>query len=425
MRASDPSGAYNTATFDIAVVQAANSPPTDITLSNTAIAEDSHVGAVVGALAAVDPDTGDTFTFALVDDAGGAFAVSGANLVLAKAVDYETAQSHTVTVQVTNSAGNSFEKDLTIGVTDVAPGTPTDVNSGQNKVVEGAASGTAVGITAHASDVNGGAVTYSLADNAGGRFAIDPETGVVTVANSSLLNHRLASSHTITVSASDPSGAFSTATFDIAVGRNTGSTVRGTWGKDKFHAKGSGPIKLTDGNNGDYIVKAKGGNDTVATGSGHDALFGGAGKDLLKAASGNDQLYGGHGKDTLKGGAGADLLDGGAGKDMLKGGTGADAFLFNNHLGSGNVDKIVDFKVGVDTILLDHSVFTALGAPGELNPAAFQVGTHAGDSQVRIVYNDATGALSYDKDGAGGADQVKFAKLEKGLALSDHDFLIV
>ena len=137
---------------------------------------------------------------------------------------------------------------------------------------------------------------------------------------------------------------------------------------------------------------------------------------MLKAASGNDQLYGGSSKDTLKGGAGADLLDGGAGKDVLKGGTGADAFLFNSHLGSGNVDKIVDFKVGVDTILLDHSVFTAVGAPGELDPAAFQIGAHAGDSQVRIVYNDATGALSYDKDGAGGADQVKFAKLEKGLA---------
>ena len=172
----------------------ANSAPTDITLSNTTIAEDSPVGAVVGALAAVDPDNGDSSTFTLINDAGGHFAVSGANLVLAKAVDYETAQSQTVTVQVTNSAGNSFEKDLTIGVTDVAPGAPTDANSGQNKVVEGAASGTEVGITALASDVNGGTVTYSLDDDAGGRFAIDPNTGVVSVADASGLDHNLAPS---------------------------------------------------------------------------------------------------------------------------------------------------------------------------------------------------------------------------------------
>ena len=215
VRASDPSGAHSTATFDIAVVQAPNSAPTDITLSNTTIAEDSPVGAVVGALAAVDPDNGDSSTFTLINDAGGRFAVSGANLVLAKAVDYETAQSHTVTVEVTDSAGNSFEKDLTIGVTDVAPGTPTDANSDANSVVEGAASGTEVGITALASDINGGTVTYSLDDDAGGRFAIDPNTGVVTVADGSGLDANLAPSYTITVRASDPSGAYSTATFEI------------------------------------------------------------------------------------------------------------------------------------------------------------------------------------------------------------------
>ena len=192
-----------------------NSAPTDITLSNTTVAEGSPVGAVVGTLAAVDPDTGDTSTFTLIDNAGGHFAVSGANLVLAKAVDYETAQSQTVTVEVTNSAGNSFERDLTIGVTDVAPGAPTDANSAANSVVEGAASGTEVGITALATDVNGGTVTYSLDDDAGGRFAIDPNTGVVTVADGSGLDANLAPSYTITVRASDPSGAYSTATFEI------------------------------------------------------------------------------------------------------------------------------------------------------------------------------------------------------------------
>ena len=194
-----------------------NAAPTDITLSNTAIAENAHVGDAVGALAAVDPDSGDTFTYALLNDDGGHFALSGSNLTLAKVVDYETAPTHTITVQVTDSAGNTYAKDLAIDITDVAPSTPADTNSATNGVVEGAPAGTEVGITAFASDVNGGTVTYSLEDNAGGRFAIDANTGVVSVADGSLLDYSVATNHTIVVRASDPSGAHSAAAFDIAV----------------------------------------------------------------------------------------------------------------------------------------------------------------------------------------------------------------
>ena len=258
---------------------------------------------------------------------------------------------------------------------------------------------------------------------------------------------------------------------DVVQGDRGGDAIHGGHGRDQLLG-GAGNDAIAAGAGGDF-VNGELGNDTISGGKGSDRLWGGGGSDVIRGGGGNDAifgashkslpslpkitvnyngltgtsigsmkkgghagalatndissdfLYGGGGKDTLKGGAGADLLDGGAGKDVLKGGTGADAFLFKDHLGSGNVDKIVDFKVGVDTILLDHSVFTAVGPPGELALAAFHVGTHAGDSQVRIIYNDATGALSYDKDGSGGADQVKFAKLEKGLHLSDHDFLIV
>jgi CubicO group peptidase (beta-lactamase class C family) len=50
-------------------------------------------------------------------------------------------------------------------------------------VAENAANGVVVGLTAQASDPDGDPVTYSLSNNAGGRFAIDPSTGIVTVAN--------------------------------------------------------------------------------------------------------------------------------------------------------------------------------------------------------------------------------------------------
>ncbi|MFV3078167.1 cadherin repeat domain-containing protein, partial [Niveispirillum fermenti] len=117
--------------------------------------------------------------------------------------------------QVSDGAATSSQT-FTINVTNVAPTTPTDSNSAANSVLQGAANGTAVGITASATDVNGGTVTYSLADDAGGRFAINATTGVVTVADGTLLDYQTATSHTITVQASDGTDT-STQTFTINV----------------------------------------------------------------------------------------------------------------------------------------------------------------------------------------------------------------
>ena len=90
------------------------------------IAENSANGTVVGALSALDPDAGDTATFTLTGNAGGRFAIIGGNLVVAGSLDYETAQSHQVTVRVTDSAGHTYDETFTIGVTDVAGVTSSD-----------------------------------------------------------------------------------------------------------------------------------------------------------------------------------------------------------------------------------------------------------------------------------------------------------
>ena len=95
-----------------------------------------------------------------------------------------------------------------------APATPVDVNPTADAVAEDAAAGSPVGITASAVDSDGDLVTYTLSDDAGGRFAIDPATGVVTVADASLLDGP--ASHTITVVAADHALS-SSASFTVAV----------------------------------------------------------------------------------------------------------------------------------------------------------------------------------------------------------------
>ncbi|WBL77252.1 Ig-like domain-containing protein [Bradyrhizobium xenonodulans] len=108
--------------------------PTDITLSNASVAENSAVGTVVGSFSDVDLGATGTASFTLLDDAAGRFAITSGNLVVVGSLDYETAQSHQITARVTDSAGNTFDKTLTVFVTDVA-GVTLNGDAGANVLV--------------------------------------------------------------------------------------------------------------------------------------------------------------------------------------------------------------------------------------------------------------------------------------------------
>ncbi|MCP9850478.1 FG-GAP-like repeat-containing protein [Cyanobium sp. Morenito 9A2] len=147
----------------------------------------------------------------------------------------------------------------------------------------------------------------------------------------------------------------------------------------------------------------------------------------LNAGSGNDTLIGGGGKDTLIGGSGLDLLTGGGGNDSLTGGSGADRFRFSDPLNAAsNRDTITDFSVAQgDSIELENSVFTAFAGAGAFDPAAFAVGASATTSAQCLLYDSASGLLSYDADGNGAGASIAFAQLTPGLALSSAQFVVI
>jgi len=129
-----------------------------------------------------------------------------------------------VIVRVTdNGTGALFdEQTITVNVINAnePPTAPIDNNPALNTIAENATNGTAVGITAQATDPDAATtLTYSLSDNAGGRFVINPTSGVVTVADGTLLNFENANSHNITVRVTDNGTptAFTEQTFTIAV----------------------------------------------------------------------------------------------------------------------------------------------------------------------------------------------------------------
>ena len=176
---------------------------------------------------ATDSDgTTNDITYTLADDAGGRFQIDLTTGVVTVAdstlLNYEDAQSHTITVRATSADGSHADTDFTIALSDVDEfdvTAPTDSDSTTNEVSDTVSNGATVGVTASASDADGtnNSITYSLSDTVGGRFQIHPTTGVVTVADSTLLSYENDQSHTITVLATSSDGSSQTSTFTINV----------------------------------------------------------------------------------------------------------------------------------------------------------------------------------------------------------------
>jgi len=113
-------GTLGPVTFAIAVTPT-NDPPTSVALSGTAVAENSPNGTAIGRLSTLDPDVGDTHTYALADAAGGRFAIVGNELRVLDAaqLDYEAARGHQIAVRSTDAGGLSTIVAIAVQVGDV------------------------------------------------------------------------------------------------------------------------------------------------------------------------------------------------------------------------------------------------------------------------------------------------------------------
>ncbi|WP_287627446.1 MULTISPECIES: Calx-beta domain-containing protein [unclassified Microcystis] len=108
-------------TFNI-TINNVNEAPTNIQLSKNNIDENSPNGTVIGTLTTTDPDANNTFSYSLVDNAGGRFAINSNQLIVADGtkLDYETNQKHTITIRTQDQGGLTYDKSFDINLIDVA-----------------------------------------------------------------------------------------------------------------------------------------------------------------------------------------------------------------------------------------------------------------------------------------------------------------
>jgi hypothetical protein len=160
-----------------------------ILLSASSVLESAGVGSTVGVLS-VSGSTGWTFT--KTADPDNKFVISGANLNLAAALDFETAESHSVTVQAAKAGEDTISRTFTITVENVFEQPDLVALGGTFTLAEDAAQGDSAGtITGKTSGS-----TLSLIDNAGGRVQL---SGTTVQAGPTALDFEAATSHTFTV----------------------------------------------------------------------------------------------------------------------------------------------------------------------------------------------------------------------------------
>lgn len=191
-----------------------NSAPTNIQLSKTALSEDTPIWTTVGLLSAKDAD-GDVLTYKLLDGANDHFRINGNRIVTSKALDYETAKSHTIKVAVSDGKV-TVEKDITINVLDVneAPvnQAPIKLSFSRSSISENVAIGTSVGLLS-AVDPQGGTVKWRLTDDADGVLKLVGNK----IQTKAAIDYESTHSLTFTAEAYDAAGNVTSHDFTVAV----------------------------------------------------------------------------------------------------------------------------------------------------------------------------------------------------------------
>ena len=219
-------------TFSVAVTDVNENPvgaPSDSDNNANTVAENAANGDTAGVTAlAVDSDGADSISSYAVSaqSCTGAFAVdssSGVVTATGSGLDYETAQSCTVTILATSTDGSTASTQFTIAVTDFDEfdvSSPADSNNAANTVAENAANTALVGLTASATDDDGttNGVTFSISSQTcAGALNIAADTGVVAVADTSTIDYETATTCDVVVLATSQDGSTASTTFSVAV----------------------------------------------------------------------------------------------------------------------------------------------------------------------------------------------------------------
>lgn len=184
-----------------------NNLPPVITNQSFVVAENSATGIIIGQVIASDPDAGQTITYSITGgNTGNTFVINATSGIITVAnnqyLNFESNPSFYLQVTVQDNMNASSSATITINLQDVNE-SPVIEDQGFN-LNENAPNGTSVGTVLATDPDQGQQLTYSiLSGNTGNTFAINSNTGVLSVSNNQLLNFESNAMYNLTVRVQD------------------------------------------------------------------------------------------------------------------------------------------------------------------------------------------------------------------------------
>ena len=223
VKASDSDGLSDTiaVTVNVQDVDENRAPVfTDGTETERSVDENTGAGVDIGdPVAATDVDD-DTLTYSLGGTDSAAFDIDSTSgqLRTKAALDYETKDTYSVIVSVSDYEGGDASINVTIEVNDVHENRSpvfTEGTEADRSVDENTGSGVDIGAAVSATDADDDTLTYSLGGTDGASFDIDSTTGQLRTKDA--LDYEDKDSYSVIVSVSDNSGGNASVTVTIEV----------------------------------------------------------------------------------------------------------------------------------------------------------------------------------------------------------------
>ncbi|MEQ8472709.1 MAG: T9SS type A sorting domain-containing protein [Marinoscillum sp.] len=201
----------------IITVEDENDLPTDLSITNSEIEENSALGTLIGTFLPEDEDLEDVHTYEFITGTGdgdnGSFTIEDSNLLTNSEINFENKSGYSIRVKVTDQGSETVEKVFVISVDDINEA-PSDIALSNNIIPSDQEDGHEVGEFS-AVDPEGDDISFNLVENEedNDKFVIIGKvlqtSGLVTEDPNEKFN--------IVVESSDSKGSFNLEAFELSV----------------------------------------------------------------------------------------------------------------------------------------------------------------------------------------------------------------
>ena len=225
IRITDTTNTAHTAdvAVDIEVVNVNKDAPTDPAITWEAdftggnVAEDTAIGTTLASVSSTDGDDDETVTYSITaGNTGDVFFIDEdtGDISLVGALDYETDTSYTLTITASDGT-KSATTDITITVGDIDPELVWAKGFADGIIAESAAAGRYIATLTKDAD-NTASLRYAITDgSSGGIFAIDENTGAITLEGA--LDYATTPDYTLTITATNTATNTVIATTEVHI----------------------------------------------------------------------------------------------------------------------------------------------------------------------------------------------------------------